>query len=278
MTELRPRRTVLYLPASNARAIEKARTLSADVLILDLEDAVAPDAKEEARKAAVAAVAAGGFGKSEVLIRANGLGTQWAEGDFAAISKAPVAGIVVPKVATAAEAAEAVQLAGGKSVWAMIETPRGVQNVDAIADTAGIGALVAGFADLAKELHAKPGPEQLALLYAASRIVMAARSSDILAFDGIYPDFHDGEGVAREARQAVELGFDGKTCIHPNQLEIVNRLFAPSEEEITYARGLIAAHEAAMAEGKGVASFKGRLVEGLHVAEAQRLLAFAEAI
>ncbi|WP_199554569.1 HpcH/HpaI aldolase/citrate lyase family protein [Sandaracinobacteroides hominis] len=274
--EFRPRRTVLYLPAANARAIEKARTLPADTVILDLEDAVAPDAKDDARTAAVAAVA-GGWDGREVAIRVNGLGTEWAAADFAAAAASSANLLVVPKVNSAAEALEAVKLAGGKPVWAMIETPRGIQQVDAIADVPGVEALVAGFADLTKELRAKPGPDRLPLLYAASRILNAARAAGKMAFDGVYTDIRDVAGLEREAKQAVELGYDGKTCVHPDQLEIVNRLFSPSAAEIETAEGMIAAYEAALADGKGIATYKGRMVEVLHVAEARRLLAIAEA-
>jgi citrate lyase beta subunit len=277
MMDERARRSLLYLPASNARAIEKARGLPADVVMLDLEDAVAPELKPAARAAAVAAVAEG-FGGREVGIRVNGFGTAWCDADFAAVARSAAAFVVVPKIDGPQEAARAVAMAGGKPLFAMVETPRGLQRVDSIADVAGVAALVAGFADLTKDLRAKPGPDRLALLYAASRIVLAARASGIFAFDGVFTGIGDTAGLEREAAQAVELGFDGKTCIHPDQLETVNRLFAPSAAEVEQARGLIAAHEAAMAEGKAVATFRGKMVEVLHVAEARRLLALAERI
>lgn len=278
MTDFRPRRSVLYLPAANARAIEKARGLPADTVILDLEDAVAPEAKDTARAAAVEAIAAGGWGGKEVAIRVNGLATSWAAADFAAVAASAADLLVVPKIDGPADAAEAVRLAGGKPVWAMVETPRGIQSVDAIADVAGVTALLAGFADLTKDLRAKPGPNRLPLIYSASRIVLAARASGIFAFDGVYTDIRDPAGLEAETRQGVELGFDGKTCVHPDQLDIVNRLFSPSADEVEYARGMIAAHEAALALGKGVATFKGKMVEVLHVAEARRTLKIAEVI
>jgi citrate lyase beta subunit len=277
VTGLRPRRTLLYLPASNARAIAKARELPADVLLLDLEDAVAPEAKDDARAAAVAAVAQW-FGGREAGIRVNGFGTPWCEADFAAVSASAAAFLLVPKIDGPEDAARAVALGGGKPVWAMVETPRAVLRADAIADVAGVAALVAGFADLTKDLRAKPGPDRLALLYAASRIVLAARAAGILAFDGVFTGIGDAEGLAHETCQAVEWGFDGKTCIHPDQLETVNRLFAPSPAEIEAARGMIAAHEAAMADGKAVATYRGRMVEALHVADAQRTLRVADAM
>ena len=276
--DLRPRRTVLYLPGANARAIEKARSLPADTVIIDLEDAVAPDAKDAARSAAVAAVEAGGWGDREIAIRVNGLGTPWAEADFAAVSAASVDLLVVPKVDCAADAGKAVGLAGGKPVWVLVETPRAVLQADAIAAVPGITGLIAGFADLTKDLRARPGPDRLPLHYAASRIVLAARAEGILAFDGVFTDIRDPEGLESETRQSVEFGFDGKTCIHPDQLETVNRLFSPSPDDIAHAHGLIAAHREALAQGRGVATFKGKLIEVLHVAEAHRTLKIAEVI
>jgi len=277
MTDFPVWRSLLYLPASNARAVEKARGLPADAVILDLEDAVAPDAKADARAAAVAVVGTG-FGGRPVGIRVNGFGTDWSDADFAAVAASAAAFLVVPKIDGPGEAARAVAGAGGKPVFAMIETPRAVQRVDAIADVAGVGALVAGFADLQKDLRARPGPDRSPLLYAASRIVNAARASGLLAFDGVFTGIGDADGLAREARQAVEFGFDGKTCIHPSQLEGVNRAFSPSDAEVAHARGLLAAHAAAMAEGKAVATFKGRMVEVLHVLEAKRTLRLAELV
>ena len=277
MADNRPRRTLLYLPASNARAMEKARSLPADVVILDLEDAVAPDAKEAARASAVAAVATG-FGSSEVGIRVNGLGTAWSDADFAAASMSAAAFLLVPKVDSPDDARAAVSKAGGKPVWAMIETPRAVLKADEIAEVPGVAALIAGFADLTKDLRAKPGPDRLPLLYSASRILLAARAAGIPAFDGVFTGIGDEPGLEAEARQALELGFDGKTCIHPSQLDGVNRVFSPSAAEVEHAKGLIAAHEEAMMAGKAVATFKGKMVEALHVLEARRTLKIAEVI
>ncbi|MFN7177001.1 MAG: HpcH/HpaI aldolase/citrate lyase family protein [Thermaurantiacus sp.] len=276
MTDFRPRRSVLYLPGSNARAIEKARTLAADVVIIDLEDAVAPDAKEAARAAAIAAVAAGGWGGREVAIRVNGLDTHWAASDFAAVAASAADVLVVPKIAGAADAARAVALAGDKPVWPLIETPRAVLGVEAIADTPGIRGLVAGFADLAKDLRLKTGPGREPLLQAMSAIVTAARAANIFAFDGVFTDITDATGLAAEAAQARAFGFDGKTCIHPSQLDAVNAAFSPTPDEVEHARGLIAAHEEAGRIGKAVATFRGKLIEVLHVAEAKRTLAVAE--
>jgi len=276
--DFRPRRTVLYLPGANARAIEKARTLAADTVIIDLEDAVAPDAKESARDAAVAAVNAGGWGRREIAIRVNGPGTPWMDADFAAVSDCAVDVIVVPKVDGPADAAAAVAAAGGKPVWVLIETPKAVLAADAIAATPGITGLIAGFADLTKDLRARPGPDRAPLTYAMSRIVLAARAAQILAFDGVFTDLKDLPGLEAEAAQALAFGFDGKTCIHPDQLETVNRIFSPAPHEVEHARGLIAAHGEAMAAGKAVATFKGKLIEILHVAEAERTLRIAEVV
>ena len=278
MTDFRPHRSALYLPAANARAIEKARTLDADVVILDLEDAVAPDAKPAARAAAVEAVQAGGWGRRAVAIRVNGIGTQWCEADFLAVRSARPAAVVVPKVNGAAEAAEAVRLAGGVPVWAMIETPRGVQAVDAIADTPGVAALVVGAADLEKDLGCRVGAARGEIQYALQRVVIAARAAGIVAFDAMYPDIRDMEGLEAVTVQGRALGFDGKTLIHPAQIETANRVFSPSAAEVEQARRIVAAFEAAKAEGRGVATLDGKLVEVLHAAQARDLIAFAESI
>jgi len=278
MTDFRAHRSVLYLPAANARAIEKARTLDADVVILDLEDAVAPDAKPAARDAAVDAVKSGGWGRRAVAIRVNGIGTNWYEADFLAVKAAKPAAVVVPKVNSAAEAAEAVRLAGGVPVWAMIETPRGVQAVDAIADTPGVAALVVGAADLEKDLGCRVGPVRAEIQYALQRVVIAARAAGIMAFDAMYPDIKDVEGLETVTRQGRALGFDGKTLIHPAQIETANRVFSPSAAEVEQAHRIVAAFEAAKADGKGVATLDGKIVEVLHAAQARELIAFAESI
>jgi citrate lyase beta subunit len=272
----RPRRSVLYLPASNPRAIEKARTLPADTLILDLEDAVPPDAKEAARAAALGALQR--LAPHEVAIRVNGLGTPWADADFKAVAASPAHALVVPKIEGPGDAAEAVQRAGGKPVWVLIETPRAIQSVDTIADTPGIHALVAGFADLSKDLRLRPAPTRANLHYAMSRIVTAARASGILSFDGVHIDLDNPAALEAEAREARAFGFDGKTCIHPSQLAVVNHVFSPSDAEIAHAKGVIDAHEAALREGRGVATYGGKMVEVLHVEEARRLLAMAAAM
>ena len=273
----RPRRSILYLPAANARAVVKARTLDSDAVILDLEDAVAPAVKEAARAAAVAA-AGDDWGHRELLLRVNGLMTLWSEADFATVENSGFAGIVVPKVDSAADALVAVSRAHGRPVWAMIETPRGVLAAAAIAAVPGVTALVAGMADLTNGLRARPGPDRLPLLFALSTIVVAARASDILAFDGVFTDLNDAAGFHAEAVQGRSFGFNGKTLIHPSQIDTANDVFGPSPAEVANAEELIAAHAAAVADGRGVTTHRGKLVEVLHVAEARRLLATAEAI
>ncbi|MGI4881283.1 MAG: HpcH/HpaI aldolase/citrate lyase family protein [Janthinobacterium lividum] len=279
MDEILLRRSVLFLPAANARAIAKARTLDCDAVVIDLEDAVAPAAKIDAREAAVAAVREGGWGHRALLIRVNALATTWSADDFAALAGLDrLAGIVLPKVADAADAAIAVARGGGLPVWAMIETPAGVQAVDDIAATPGITALVAGTNDLAADLRVRRSRDRTPLLYSLSRIVVAARASRIAAFDGVFGDLDDAAGLAAEAEQGRDLGFDGKTLIHPGQIETANRVFSPSSEDVDFARGLIAAYEAAAADDRGVTTHAGKLVEALHVNAALRVLGETEAI
>ncbi len=236
-----------------------------------------PDAKDAARAAAVAAAQAGGWGGRELLLRVNGLATPWSAADFKAAKAGGFAGIVVPKVDGADEAARAVAAAGGVPVWAMIETPRGVIDAPGIAAVPGVTALLAGMADLAKDLRARPDAARTPLLYSLSAIVIAARAAGIIAFDGVFTDIHDAAGFEAEARQGLMLGFDGKTLIHPSQVVPANTVFSPSAADIDDALGLIAAYEAGLASGAGVTTFKGKLVEVLHVVEAQRLLAAVQA-
>jgi len=274
----RPRRSVLYLPANRESAIAKARTLASDAVILDLEDAVQPDAKAAARAAAVAAARAGGWGGRELLLRVNGMATAWSADDFAAAKDAGFDALVVPKVDGVDEARAAVAAAAGLPVWAMIETPRGVLAAPEIAAVPGVTALLAGMADLAKDLRARPDAARTPLLYALSAIVLAARAAGKLAFDGVFTSVHDLEGLEAEARHGLMLGFDGKTIIHPAQIDVVNRVFSPSPADVSDAAGLIAAYDAGLAAGAGVTTFKGKLVEVIHVIEAQRVLALAAAL
>jgi len=274
----RPRRSVLYLPANRESAIAKARTLASDAVILDLEDAVQPDAKAAARAAAVAAARAGGWGGRELLLRVNGMATAWSADDFAAAKDAGFDALVVPKVDGVDEARAAVAAAAGLPVWAMIETPRGVLAAPEIAAVPGVTALLAGMADLAKDLRARPDAARTPLLYALSAIVLAARAAGKLAFDGVFTSVHDLEGLEAEARHGLMLGFDGKTIIHPAQIDVVNRVFSPSSAEVSDAAALIAAYDAGLASGAGVTTFKGKLVEVIHVIEAQRVLALTAAL
>jgi citrate lyase beta subunit len=275
MTAFPRTRSVLYLPANRDSAIAKARTLPADCIILDLEDAVHPDAKPAARDAAVAAMAAGGWGERRVLLRVNAADTPWCDSDFAAARSGGFAGIVVPKVASAAVAAAAVAAAGGVPVWAMIETPAGVLGAASIAAVPGVAALLAGMADLAKDLRCRSDVGRTPLLYSLSAILVAARAADILAIDGVFIDIGDAAGFVAEAEQGLMLGFDGKSLIHPSQVEPCNRVFSPSAAEIAEAQGLIAAYEAGLAAGKGVTTHGGKMVEVLHVEAARRRLALA---
>lgn len=282
---VRPRRSALYLPGSNPRALEKARTLDADVLLLDLEDAVAPSAKEEARGRVVEALAAGGFGHRERVVRVNGLGTPWGAADLAAVARAGADAVCLPKVerpeeVTAAEQALAAAGApAGLALWCMIETPRGVLAAPAIAAaSARLACLVAGTSDLVKDLGARHTPARSEVLAALSWIVLAARAHGLAALDGVALDLDDEEGLARACAQGRDLGFDGKTLVHPRQLAAANRAFAPDEAELARARAITAAHAEALARGSGVTVVDGRLVEALHVEAARRTLALAEAI
>lgn len=280
----RPRRSVLYMPGANERALEKAKTLETDALILDLEDAVAPDAKSQARERVCAAATSGEYGDREITIRINGLGTQWHDADLAAAVAAKPAAIVVPKVNSADEVRRldaAITAAGGDetiALWAMIETPEAVANVADIARASDrLQVLVMGTNDLVAELHAAHVPGRTPILTALSLCVMAARDAGKQLLDGVYNDVKNPEGFAAECLQGRQFGFDGKTLIHPSQLEPANRLFAPSPAEVEHANAVIAAFDEATAAGKGVATVNGKLIENLHVADAHRILALATA-
>ncbi len=282
MTVHRPRRSALYLPGSNARAIEKARGLPCDVVILDLEDSVAPDAKAEARTLAAAAVRAGGFGGREVVIRVNGLDTPWGAEDLAAAEQAGPDAILVPKVAAPADlAAYAGRLKRPTPLWAMIETCSAIFALDAIGRAcagARVGAWVIGANDLVKEMRCRPGPDRAPLMPALAMSVMAARAHGIAVLDGVYNDIPDLDGLARECARGADLGFDGKSLIHPTHLEAANRAFSPDPEAVAWARTVAAAFDSPESAAKGVLKVEGRMVERLHLAEAQRLIAVAEAI
>ena len=279
----RPRRSVLYLPSSNERALEKAKTLPVDGLILDLEDAVGPDHKEAARENACAAAASGAYGSRELTIRVNGLGTRWHEDDLAAVCAAGPQGVVVPKVDSADEVralVAAMERHGAPEhtrLWAMVETPRAVLDVGEIASASPrLAVLVVGTNDLLKELGARHVPGRAPLLTALSLALLAARRAGVAILDGVWNDVQDLEGFAAECRQGRDLGFDGKTLIHPGQVGPCNVVFAPSAEEVEDARELIAAWEAGA--GAGVVTHRGRMVENLHVDIARRVVATDEAI
>jgi citrate lyase subunit beta/citryl-CoA lyase len=273
------------MPGANERALEKAKGLEADALILDLEDAVAPDAKAEARDRVCAAVADGGYGRRELTIRVNGLDTEWHAADVAAVAKAGPAGIVVPKI-NSVDDVRAVESALDKAgapdhtlIWAMVETPVAMLDARAIAAASErLAVLVMGTNDLAKELQAEHVPGRQPLLTGLGLCLLAARATGKVILDGVYNDIKDEAGFEAECVQGRQLGFDGKTLIHPSQLEPANRVFAPSAEELDRAREIVAAFEEATAAGKGVVTVNGRMIENLHVAQAQRALAQAEAI
>lgn len=280
----RPRRSVLYMPASNPRVLEKAKGLAADVLIFDLEDAVAPDAKATARDAAVAAVNSGAYGGREVLIRANALDTPWGADDLKVISGSKADGVVIPKVSTVEDVMQIDSVLDAESVvdfpvWAMVETPRGVLNADAIAQASTrLVAFCVGTADLSTDLQCAHPADRAPMLVSLQLIILAARANGLLVFDGVHVDLNDDAGFETACRQGLDLGFDGKTLIHPKQIEGANRVFAPSDDDVDYARRLIAAYEEAQAQGAGVTTLDGRLIEVLHVAAAKRLLAKADMI
>ena len=276
----RPRRSALYMPAANVRAIEKARELPCDVVILDLEDAVAPEAKALARDQAVAAVRQGGFGRREVVIRVNGLDTPWGTEDLAAAIDAAPDAILVPKVSSGHDvrAYGAVE-AGGVALWAMIETCAALFALDDIARAgAGLGALVVGTNDLAKEMRCRLSVERAALAGPLSLIVAAARAHGLVVLDGVFNDIADAAGLARQCAQGLEFGFDGKTLIHPSQVEPANAAFSPTPEEIAWSQAVTAAFDSPENTVKGVIKVDGRMVERLHLAQARRVLAVAQAI
>ncbi|MCU1535817.1 MAG: Citryl-CoA lyase [Humibacillus sp.] len=284
-TAYRPRRSALYLPASNERALAKAKTLPVDALILDLEDAVAPDAKEIARENACAAVRSGDHGRRELTVRVNGLGSPWHHDDLAAVAAAGPHAVVVPKVGSAEEVralVAAMESAGAPAhtrLWAMVETPVAVLHAEEIARASErLACLVVGTNDLYKELGATFVPGRGAIQTALQLVVLAARAAGVVVLDGVWNDVRDTDGFRTEARQGRELGFDGKTLIHPSQVGPCNDVFAPSAAQVEDARAVIAAFESARGEGRGVATLDGRLVESLHVDTARQVLATAAAV
>ena len=286
---IRPRRSVLYMPGSNARAIEKAKTLPADGVIIDLEDAVAPDAKVAARKQVAEAVKAGGFGKREVFIRVNGIDTEWHADDLHDAGRAAPDGIVVPKVSSP----DQLEMIGRRlldmgvdhktRVWAMIEAPVAILNVKDIAAAAAdsetrLAGFILGTNDLAKETGAKFVPGRAPMLPWLATCILAARAHGISILDGVYNDLSNAEGFLRECEQGRDLGFDGKTLIHPNQVGPCNDVFSPGADEVAQARKIIAAFDQPENKGKGVVSLDGRMVERMHADIARKTVAIADAI
>ena len=281
---LRPRRSVLYMPAANERALEKAKTLPADAIIFDLEDAVAPDAKDTARPNAVAAASSSDYGKRELTIRCNGMDTQWGEADLAAAARSGATAVVIPKVASVATVDLVSQIldASGApatmTVWAMIETPTAIFDVRQIAAHPRVSVLVMGTNDLARELRAALVPGRHPLLPHLAVALAAAREAGKTILDGVYNDIKNLDGFRDECVQGAEMGFDGKTLIHPGQVDIANEVWAPSADEVAQAQRVIDAFDEGLREGRGVISLDGRMIENLHVANAQRTLAAAAAI
>jgi citrate lyase subunit beta/citryl-CoA lyase len=279
-----PRRSVLYMPGANQRAMEKARDLDCDTIIFDLEDAVAESAKAQAREAVAAMIRTGGYGHRELVVRVNGSATPWGDEDVAALSGLPIAGMLFPKVESAEQVngiVSALDAAGARQlpVWLMIETPKGVLDVREIAGASSrIAALVMGTSDLVKELRAEHTPQRHNIAYALQHSVLAAREAGVDILDGVHLDFRNMESYQLACEQGRAMGFDGKTLIHPSQIDAANAAFGYPPEAVDDARAVMAVWQQAQAEGKGVAVLDGRLIENLHAAEAERVLAFADAL
>lgn len=279
-----PRRSVLYMPGANRRAMDKARSLPCDAIIFDLEDAVAEAAKAEARSAVAMMINEGGYGYRELIVRVNGLDTPWGREDVAMAAKLPVSALLFPKVESAEQVLQIlaeVDAAGGHALklWLMIETPAGVLDVREVAGSSPrVECLVMGTSDLVKELRARHTPERHNLNFALQSCVLAARSVGLDILDGVHLDFRNLETLRLACEQGVSMGFDGKTLIHPAQIEVANEVFGYPPEAVADARAVVAAWQEAQAQGKGVAELDGRLIENLHAAEAERVLSFAEAI
>jgi citrate lyase subunit beta/citryl-CoA lyase len=287
VTRFRPRRSCLYVPGANARALEKAKSLPADVLILDLEDAVAPDAKADARESILAAVGDRSYGAREVLVRVNGLDTEWGRDDLEMAVSAGVDGVLVPKITKGKDVRVINRFlndAGASpslGLWVMIETPLAILNIRKIARTSAktrLTGFVMGTNDLAKEFNAVATPDRLAFLFSLSAALAAARAYSLAAIDGVYNDIDNHAGLSTECEQGRVLGFDGKTLIHPGQIETANGVFSPGEAELSHARDVIAAFALPENRGKGVISLNGQMVELLHLVQAERLVAIDDAI
>lgn len=281
----RPRRSVLFMPGSNARALDKARGLPADALIFDLEDAVAPDQKVVARQQVVQTLKAGGYGKRELIVRVNGLTTPWGEADVQALANAGADALLIPK----AENKQIVNSIEGRmqaagapestAIWCMIETPMGVLKAEEIASASPrLGALVMGTSDLAKDLHCLHTPDRAPFMTSLSWCILAARAYGLAILDGVHLDLADDDGFAETCRRGREMGFDGKTLIHPKTVAPANAVYAPDGDAVAWSRRVIAAHEEAARKGQGVVLLDGQLIENLHVEDARRVVALAEMI
>ncbi len=282
---IKPRRSVLYMPGANPKALEKAKTLAVDALIFDLEDSVAPEAKAEARQAVGAALAGGGYGRREIVVRTNGLSSEWAADDMKAAAAAKPDAILVPKVSSAADvrAADAAMRTAGAAcaLWVMIETPLAILNIKEIAACAGetpLACFVIGGNDLGKEQRAANTPGREAFWASLTLAVLAARAYGLAAIDGVYNDIADAAGFEAECRQGVVLGYDGKTLIHPSQIAPCNAAFAPPSSAVENARAIIAAFAAPENAGRGVIKVAGKMTELLHLEQARRIVAIDEAI
>ncbi|MFP7569867.1 HpcH/HpaI aldolase/citrate lyase family protein [Marivita sp. S2033] len=274
----RPYRSVLYIPGSKDRALEKARSLPVDAIIFDLEDAVSVDEKPGARATLAEALGAGGYGARVRIVRINGLDTEWGHADAEAVTKMDCDAVLLPKVESAAQLDALAKITGDLPIWAMMETPRGMLNAAEIAAHPKLAGMVMGTNDLAKELQSRFRADRMPMLASLSLCLLAAKAEGLVIVDGVYNAFKDEDGLRAECTKGRDMGFDGKTLIHPAQVDIANTAFAPTSEEIDLARRQIAAFEEAMAEGQGVAVVDGKIVENLHVATAREILAKAEAI
>ncbi len=281
----RPRRSVLYMPGSNARALAKGKTLPADGLILDLEDAVAPEAKARARAQVVEAVREGGYGRRELLVRVNALSTPWGYEDLTAAATSGAHGVLLPKVEGPEQVVQAervLESAGAPddlALWCMMETPRGVLNALRTAEASPrLAGFVMGTSDLTKDLQARHTRDRAPMMTAFGICLLAARATGLAILDGVHLDLGDPEGFAEACRQGRALGFDGKTLIHPKQIPAANEIFAPTDDEVAWSRRIIQAHAEAMARGEGIVLVDGRLIENLHVDDARRVVALGDAI
>lgn len=282
---LRPRRSALYLPGNKPRALEKGKSLPADVVIFDLEDAVGPDAKADSRATVCQAISSDSYGRREVVVRINGLDTEWHDEDLAAVAGSAADGVLVPKVesgdqvATLAATLDRLGAPEGLRLWVMMETPRSFLNAEEIASASDrLAALVIGTNDLVNDLHGLHVPGRAPVVPALGLAVLGARAAGKVILDGVFNDITDEDGFRAEARQGREMGFDGKTLIHPSQIGPANDVFGPSQRELADARKVVAAYEEARATGASVITVDGRMIESLHVRNAERLLALADLI